>query len=526
MDKRFSYVIVKNGDTDENGMYLDKKDGVKKIKIRIWYYQSNDPKIYKYRTAQKVYYAIEKDENIQIDGHYIKNFSLKTFRELRLWFNSGFNTRRIYIKDFSAIQTFFDGKVDFSYSIFNDGNINFLETQFGDGDINFSNAKFEESVFFMEAQFGNGDVDFSNTEFKKPVFFMEAQFGKGKISFREAKFGIRTDFSYVQFGDGVVDFFDTKFYNGSVGFNHAKFGTGNISFVKADFGKQEVSFIDTHFGKGLVDFRWSQCEKAKLKFINSKIDVICFDEVHFDSYVDFNVASCNFLSIINTIVRDVFDIGEGAKFEKLYLINAKIIGKMYIKWKENNLKEAINSQTDTTHRQKAEQFLILKENFRNIGRYDDEDKAYFEFKYHELRADKEEGKIGLWEYEIRKLIFEKIGGYGTKLLSVGKSMLWVWLGSSLAYIFLDFCSIFLGKWNVFIQHVYSLDLLIIFKHIGKAFYHSAITFLTIGYGNIYDYDNIPLWANFAIKLVSGIEGFFGLFLMAFFVVAYARKVLR
>ncbi len=54
--------------------------------------------------------------------------------------------------------------------------------------------------------------------------------------------------------------------------------------------------------------------------------------------------------------------------------------------------------------------------------------------------------------------------------------------------------------------------------LGKAIYYSAITFLTIGYGDYY-----PLGAS---QWLAGIEGFIGLFLMSYFTVAFVRKVLR
>jgi hypothetical protein len=54
--------------------------------------------------------------------------------------------------------------------------------------------------------------------------------------------------------------------------------------------------------------------------------------------------------------------------------------------------------------------------------------------------------------------------------------------------------------------------------VARSFYHSAITFLTIGYGDHYPFG--------AVRWVSAIEGFFGLFLMSYFTVAFVRKVLR
>jgi hypothetical protein len=52
----------------------------------------------------------------------------------------------------------------------------------------------------------------------------------------------------------------------------------------------------------------------------------------------------------------------------------------------------------------------------------------------------------------------------------------------------------------------------------QSFYHSAITFFTIGYGDVY-----PMGLS---RIISGLEGFMGVFMMSYFTVAFVRKVLR
>jgi hypothetical protein len=54
--------------------------------------------------------------------------------------------------------------------------------------------------------------------------------------------------------------------------------------------------------------------------------------------------------------------------------------------------------------------------------------------------------------------------------------------------------------------------------VAKSFFFGAITFLTIGYGDFY-----PMGA---VRFLSGIEGFVGVFMMSYFTVAFVRKILR
>jgi hypothetical protein len=56
------------------------------------------------------------------------------------------------------------------------------------------------------------------------------------------------------------------------------------------------------------------------------------------------------------------------------------------------------------------------------------------------------------------------------------------------------------------------------SHVGTAFYHSAITFFTIGYGDFFPSGHI--------RWLSAAEGWAGVFLMSYFTVAFVRKILR
>lgn len=169
-------------------------------------------------------------------------------------------------------------------------------------------------------------------------------------------------------------------------------------------------------------------------------------------------------------------------------------------------------------KRKGIQFRTLKENFHRIGQYYDEDKAYVEFRFHELRSELDENKESnrgikkLWnniKIYVKIFIMEKIGLYGTSPIKVIQSMGWTLLLFSIFYL-LPFFKF--NQTKVFSDYT-------ILNKILTSVYHSIVTFLTIGYGDINP-------ANFFTVIFSGIEGFLGLFLMAYFTVAFVRKVLR
>ena len=223
----------------------------------------------------------------------------------------------------------------------------------------------------------------------------------------------------------------------------------------------------------------------------------------------------------DAIVRDIVDVkpfGFKADLHSLNLSGLLLLGHFHIDWQANQVKDLILNQ-QTSHRNRSEQFRILKENYRSLGQYDAEDEAYVEFRRSEAKADLElalaDGnffrRINAYAVQgFKWLIFDKIGLYATSPMRVLKSMVVTYLLFVLVYYFLP---LFVGS-NI----LPSLDHGDNLSPLGVAFYHSVITFLTIGYGDYYP-TGIFRW-------ISGFEGFMGLFLIAYFTVAFVRKVLR
>lgn len=535
-----------------------------------------------YIDCEDIYQLIDQEKPVILDHCYIENFSLVEYRENRniekktpvklhkfSAFNTFFDSR--VATDFSFVQfddeyknfenahflngsvtfqssDFHKGGVNFSYTYFNDGNVDFSNVNFGDGEVNFKNSYFgtghknfqdtkfgEGNVLFVNTEFNNGDVSFINTEFKSNrVSFKVARFGEGKIGFHFARFHCQElIFERTEFGDGKVDFRTTEFDYAKVSFNRAIFGNGEKSFEAAQHIEGKITFRKSIWGDGNVSFEQIEMDntslnldnadfgKGNLSFNNSHIKELSLKSCHLDYYVDLRLSKCKYIDLSNTIARDIIDVKPyefPLDIKTINFIGMRLIGRIYIDWRTNRVKELIYSQKKVSKREIAEQFLILKENFNTTGQYADEDEAYVEFKRNELKANlhDSEGKnlykrvMGYLNYAFQWLIFDKVGLYATNPLRVITSMLFGYIFFSILYIILPFVS------NAKI--VSSLGDPDKLGPFAVAFYHSAITFFTIGYGDYYP-------SGF-FRWLSSIEGFVGLFLMSYFTVAFVRKILR
>ncbi|MBE9509799.1 MAG: two pore domain potassium channel family protein, partial [Bacteroidetes bacterium] len=176
----------------------------------------------------------------------------------------------------------------------------------------------------------------------------------------------------------------------------------------------------------------------------------------------------------------------------------RLLGRINIDWQSNRVEKIIKEQNESTCRQLAEQFRMLKVNFNLTGKYSDEDHSYIKFKRYEAKADlyeslKKNPINALWHYPAKAfqwLVFDQAGLYATNPLRVLFSMVVSYLVFSFIYVVLQLFS------NASItSSVGDPDHL---STIQVALYHSAITFLTIGYGDYYP--------SGVIRWVSGIEG--------------------
>jgi len=540
-----------------------------------------------YVDPEDVYRQMDEGLDINIDQCYVENFSLSSYRQSRgkakdepvkihsfSACESFFDAR--VITDFSFChflhgpvnfhQAFFlNGEVsfsncsfgtcdvDFSYAIFKNGNVDFSKAFFEGGNLSFKNTIFGQGAKnfqytrfgkgeknFTNAEFGEGDSIFINADFNDgDVSFKIARFGKGNIDFRFSRFGEgNINFERTDFSEGKVDFSKVDFSRGKVSYNRAVFGSGEINFEGASLKEGKISFMNTVFGDGDLNFEYLEFDRAdaildkarygngKISFYGSKLHSLSMKNSVLNNYTDLRVAKCDSIDLSGTVVRDLVDIKPQdfpVEVQQIYFTGMCLLGRIYIDWVRNRVEKIILSQPHTSCREKSEQFRILKQNFNVNGNYEEEDKAYVLFKRYEAKANLQDSlKEASWiqkgivylSYFIRWLFYDKMGKYATDPLRVLTSVFYTYLFFSLLHYLLPF--IFGPECYNFPSAEHPMNEL---TRLGVTLYYSAITFFTVGYGEF-----LPLHG--LSRALAGIEAFFGVFMMSYFTVAFARKILR
>ena len=531
---------------------------------------------------QYVYDSIKEGRDINLDNFYVSELSLASYRRHNNMEKKdtvvikGFTARNAFFEsknstDFSH-SSFADGDVSFEGTHFAKGRIIFTGSHFGKGNVNFSNAFFRDGNIefagcsfgegdflfknvivrdgikdFQDIHFGNGEVSFANTEFNSgELLFINTKFNNGRFNFKVTRItGGKVDFHYSVFGDCEIMFERTEFGNSRVDFRTVDFGSGRINFNRSVFGNGEVDFEGASSKAGKIQFKKAEMgdgpknfnlmemddtdisfEKTDfgdgdVTFYESRFNSLSLKSCHLDQYFDLRLAKAGLLDVSDTIVRDIVDLepyDSPVDIKILDMSGMRLVGKLYIDWNNNKCLQSIINQENTNFRQKAEQFRILKENFNSTGKYDDEDEAYVMFKRYEasswLEGQKEKGGVkkitSYVPHGFQWLVYDKIGLYATSPGRVLLSVVVFWVFFGCLYTILELTG--LGKTTSSVGNPDQLSVLM------QSFYHSGITFFTIGYGDVY-----PQGVS---RIFSGIEGFMGVFMMSYFTVAFVRKVLR
>jgi len=361
-------------------------------------------------------------------------------------------------------------------------NINFFE---------YNRGKFERQASFMEAEF-QGEALFNRAEFKDAASFDRAKF-QGEAWFGKAEFHARASFDGAKFQGKA--WFDGAEFKGEAWFIGAEFQR-EASFYDADFQgralfygakfQREASFYGAEFGR-TVSFRYADFKHPE------------------DAEVAYRKAKISYQR-------------EGDYAEAGYYHLKEMRARRKAK---KRLESAIFRKSFTFLRNNGPQILlkilqpisILAEHFPALKR------SNFVRKIEIFRKKLIKPSPGFWEKLENRLVIAGRGlerffmdwtcGYGEKPLWVIRTAAIVILGIAILY-WLSGGIVLRPGAGITIREPGFLD----------SVYFSVVTFTTLGYG---DWHPDP---NHWIRYFAMAEAFTGAFMMALFVLCFARKWMR
>ncbi|KYK34291.1 MAG: hypothetical protein AYK18_14330 [Theionarchaea archaeon DG-70] len=425
-------------------------------------------------------------ENVSFDGATFQkdvDFHGVTFQEKASFdgatFQDAFFGRAIFYEKAS-----FDGAT-FQERTFFDGAVFQGEASF-DGTI-FHNASFDGAVFQGEASFDGAtfqkDASFHGITFQKDASFGRVTFQKD-ASFDGATF--QDAFLYRVTFHGKVSF-DGAVFQGKTSFDrtifHEKASFGRATFQDASF--DGVTFQDASFDG--------------VTFQDASFDGVTIEknmEFVFDWVEKLNLANTKFLfrgNITANLAK--------ANFHRAFLENIVFID---CKWPEKIYEEIHMEDDGLTFKELETIYRNLKQNMQRHGDYDMAGKFFY--REMEMKKKGSENKMKRAWLEIYNLL----AGYGERPERTAFSSLFTISAFALLY------------WTTeCLQHTVkkSIENPTIYQELKDAIYFSFVTFTTLGLGDISPVNDLG-------KFLICCEAVIGAFLIALFVVVFARKMMR
>ena len=407
----------------------------------------------------------------------------KTEEDFKMKLKEYVNTIKKEDRDYSFSDFIFVGDIDFK----RDFNITV-----------FKNAHFEWSTFERYADFGGatfkGEADLRGATFKGDVVFVGATFKgeavfrgatfKGIVSFGEAAFEGYADFGEAAFA-GIAGFrrtifkgyarFERATFEGYADFIGATFA-GVAGFTRATF-KEDADFELKYLVKDLIlnEAKVFPGKKWSINVNNGK-GKISFERAYLENtYLD--------IEIVESILID---------FTGASLSSTKI--------EKNKIENHIFQEKKKEFSKANEIYLLLKNNFHSIGKYEEENWAFKKEKDMERKSNCHFKTLHKWLWSC---FLNGIFGYGIQPAKV--------IISAMLIITL-FALLFM---NPGISNVVGIEE-ITSNNFFDCVYFSTITFTTLGYG---DFRPLEGWG----RILAGSEAFIGAFMMALFVYTFARR---
>lgn len=440
-------------------------------------------------------YQKDKDENVT----QIAQLQLPDYEKLKENYTSGkqINLDYTYIDDFAWLGNKkpyeveglpYEERESFSArcAIFNNlekkDYIHIMQSKIKKGDMDFFYAGFFNiHLDFCELNIERGNLDFSYVRFYDarialgPVLCGGNQYYSPEISFRYIK-ADNVEIDTVLMTQSLsLDFFDAQTSNTTISLDPLPIAFKNICFAHAIVNKVTITNaeIDTVDAGGAEIFylEFKRCIFRDFSEISGNIQ-----ELHIDDCLNTTVIKLSLPRIQKLTFSGTINNG------KLCFVGFSSVIKAILKSISESSKD-------------IDQLLMLKENFRQTGEYENEDICHLCFQ--KLKTKDEHSILK----KMGRNILDGISGYGTKPLRMLLVIFVIIVLFGTLYYFVP-CLSYHGV-DTWLEHIYA----------------SGITFFAVGYGDLFP-------QNIITKMISLIEAFLGVTATSYFLVLLSRKVIR
>ncbi|MBA7592421.1 hypothetical protein ES708_34603 [subsurface metagenome] len=261
-----------------------------------------------------------------------------------------------------------------------------------------------------------------------------------------------------------------------------------------------MNFQAESFAGGLIleKVSISRGKKLNLKVENNKVNVSFERACLENTYLDLDLGVGVLIDFTDTLLKNT-------KIEK------------------NQIENRILQEEQKEFSEAKEVYLLLKNNFHSIGKYENESWAFKKEKDMERKDNCHFKTLHKWLWSC---FLNAIYGYGEKPWNVITTAIAIILIFALSFTFIGLSNPEIIELKGTAIHQNSGDIVDfaskgflknnIRRNFPDSLYFSTITFTTLGYG---DFRPLEGWG----RILAGSEAFIGAFMMALFVYTFARK---